>query len=229
MDYLLSPADPMIRVASLAAPISLFRDICSLLQLWWVMRRLRPHIVHTHTAKAGALGRLAARLAGVPVIVHTFHGHVLDGYFSQTISYLFRWIEQWLARFTDKICVLTPGLADELSDKFRIAPRSKFEVVPLGTDLTPYRDLPDPAEEPFTVGWLGRFVAVKDVHLLVRVIEQTLRQRPDVRFLVAGSGPDHKWIARSAELYPRNVELLGWRQDVLPVLARCNVLLQTSR
>ena len=113
------------------------RDGKALSKLYRLMREERPHIVHTHTAKAGFLGRLAARLAGVPVIVHTFHGHVLHGYYGPVKSELLRRLEQSLAWTTDRLVTVSAQVKKELVD-YGIAPADKITVIPLGFDLTPF-------------------------------------------------------------------------------------------
>ncbi len=229
MTYLLEADDPVVRIPSLRARISPLNDLMALFQLIVLMRRIRPHIVHTHTAKAGALGRLAARLAGVPVVVHTFHGHVLQGYFSQRLNRMIRIAERSLAKLTDRICVLSSSQAAELSAELQLPDAGKIAVVPLGFDVSRFERLPDAPDEPFTVCWLGRFVPVKDIDLLRRVVEQTLRQRADIRFLIAGSGPEGVRLIPTAKKYPANVELMDWREDVRPVLSRSHILLLTSK
>ncbi|MDP2956231.1 MAG: glycosyltransferase, partial [Longimicrobiales bacterium] len=116
--------------------ISALDDVRALIALWRIFRRERPTVVHTHTAKAGTLGRVAAILAGVPVRVHTFHGHVLGGgYFAPWKTRLFLEIERQLARGTSRLVVLTRRQAREMSDVLRVAPPEKFAVVPLGLEL----------------------------------------------------------------------------------------------
>jgi len=114
-------------------------DLRSFLTLLRLFRRERPSIVHTHTAKAGTLGRLAAYVARVPVIVHTFHGHVLGGdYFSPRKTRFFLGVERRLAKATDKLVVLTHDQAREMSGDLRVAPSDRFAVIPLGLDLKPF-------------------------------------------------------------------------------------------
>lgn len=228
MTYLLAGDDALTRVPALRAAIAPLLDLWALFQLVLLMRRLRPDIVHTHTAKAGALGRIAARLAGVPVVVHTFHGHVLQGYFPAWVNRILRAAERRLAALTDRICVLSPSQAAEISTALDMPGSRKVEVIPLGFDLSPYAILPEPAE-PFTVGWLGRFVAVKNLDLLKCVVEQTLRQAADVRFLIAGDGPERWKLEELETRYPSNVHLTGWCEDVLPVVSQCHILTLTSR
>ena len=103
------------------------------------IRRIRPHILHTHTAKAGAVGRLAAALAGnarPQVVVHTYHGHVLRGYFGRIGTLVFRWIERELARSSDALVAVSPQVRDDLVE-LGIAPAQQFTVVRLGIDLEP--------------------------------------------------------------------------------------------
>jgi len=191
MSYLLQPADPVRWVPELSRSVRPWRNLKALWRLWRLLRRERPVIVHTHTAMAGCLGRLAAVLSGVPIIIHTFHGNSLNEYFSRAQVGVFRRVERLLARFTDALCVLSPQQAAELSAKFRIAPAHKFRIVPLGLELDDYFALrPPPDSGPLTVGWFGRMVPVKNIPLLAATIENALERRQDMRFVIAGDGPD---------------------------------------
>ena len=230
MSYLVRAGDPVRWVPELSRSLRPWRNLKALWRLWRLLRRERPDIVHTHTAMAGCLGRLAAVLSGAPIIVHTFHGNSLSQYFSRFSAGVFRRIEWLLAHFTDALCVVSPQQAGELSVKFGVAPLSKFRVVPLGLELDPYFDLPLPPEDgPLTVGWFGRLAPVKDVPLLVATIEEALRRGTGVRFLIAGDGPDRDTLRSVLDLYGGRVEWLGWQREIPPVLACCHVLLQTSR
>jgi glycosyltransferase involved in cell wall biosynthesis len=230
MSYLARADDPVVWLPELSRSVHPWRNLRALWQLWRLLRRERPDIVHTHTAMAGCLGRLAAALSGTPVVIHTFHGNILNEYFPRLRTGVFRGIEQVLARFTDVLCVVSPQQAKELSVKFRVAPSEKFRVVPLGLDLDSYFALPPPPTDgPLTVGWFGRMVPVKNVALLAAVIEETLRRDVGTRFLIAGDGPDRQTLASAVDLGGGRVEFLGWQHDIAPVLARCDAVLQTSR
>jgi glycosyltransferase involved in cell wall biosynthesis len=195
-----------------------------------LLRRERPTIVHTHTAMAGCLGRLAAGLCGVPIIVHTFHGNCLNEYFSPFRAAVFRSIEQLLARISDVLCVVSPQQAAELSEEFLIAPARKFRIVPLGLELEDYFALrPRDGNGPLSVGWFGRMVPVKNIALLAATIEEAIKCSLSVRFVIAGDGPDRSALNEVLDRHPGCVEWLGWQREILPVMARCDVLLQTSR
>ena len=138
----------VVPVAGLSREVSPIRDLLAAIRLARVIRTLRPQIVHTHTAKAGAVGRTAAVLAGRPrpLVVHTFHGHVLRGYFGPIGSRAFRLIEATLARVTDVLVAVSPQVRDELV-RLGVAPAEKFTVVRLGIELEPrVRCSEDPAE-----------------------------------------------------------------------------------
>lgn len=231
MSYLLRPGDAVHFIEEMSRAVSPWQDLVALVKLWRFLRRQRPLIVHTHTAKAGVLGRVAARLAGVPVVVHTFHGNVLSGYFSRTVNVAIRLAERVLARFTDAICALSPQQATEMAERYHVAPRAKIHVVPLGMDLEPFRRLaPAPRDGRLVVGWLGRLVAIKNVPLLAEVVRETVRCDDRVRFVIAGDGPERAAVERlAAELGPERCAYLGWQRDVAPVIAQCHVLVQTSR
>ncbi|HLY19764.1 MAG TPA: glycosyltransferase [Bryobacteraceae bacterium] len=230
MSYLVQSGDPVRWVPELSRSVQPWRNLRALWQLWRLLRRERPLIVHTHTAMAGCLGRLAAVLSGVPIIVHTFHGNSLTQYFSRLQAGVFRGIEKVLARFTDALCVVSRQQAQELSARLQVAPADKFRVVPLGLDLNDYFALRPPMDHgSLTVGWFGRMVPVKNVALLAATIETALRRGPDIRFLIAGDGPDRALLEELIAQYPGQVQWLGWQREILPAMARCDVLLQTSR
>jgi glycosyltransferase involved in cell wall biosynthesis len=232
MSYLLRESDSVHSIPEMSRSVSPWQDFKALVALYRYLRRERPAIVHTHTAKAGVIGRIAARLAGVPVVVHTFHGNVLNHYFSKPVSWAIRMIERVLACFTDGICVLAPQQAEEIAGKHHIAPLEKLHLVPLGMDLTAFQALPEAAraDSRITAGWMGRFVPVKDIPLLLAVVRETVKRTDRVRFVIAGDGPEAPLVkALADELGPDRFEWLGWREDVQPVLAQCNVMIQTSR
>ena len=175
--YPVRPEDSVRWVPELSRSVRPWRNLMALWRLWRLLRQERPAIVHTHTAMAGCVGRLAAVLSGAPVVVHTFHGNSLNEYFSRTWAAVFRAIEQLLAHFTDALCVVSPQQATELSAKFQIAPAHKFRVVPLGLELDDYFGLrPPDGDGPLTVGWFGRMVPVKNIALLAATIERTLQR-----------------------------------------------------
>jgi glycosyltransferase involved in cell wall biosynthesis len=226
----LQSGDRVCWLPDLSRAVRPCRNLKALWQLWRLLRRERPLIVHTHTAMAGCLGRLAAVLSGVPIIIHTFHGNSLAEYFSRFRAGVFRRIEQLLALFTDTLCVVSPQQASELTATFHIAPAHKFRVVPLGLELDDYFALRPPGTTgPLTVGWFGRMVPVKNVPLLAATIQYALQCGRDIRFVIAGDGPDRPVLEGFAERYPERVKWLGWQQEILPAMACCDVLLQTSR
>ena len=153
--------------------IAPLRDLRTILRLARLIRSERPTILHTHTAKAGAVGRIAALLAGdarPPVIVHTFHGHVLRGYFNPALTAAFRLLEQLLARVATKLVAVSPEVRDDLV-ALGVAPAAKFAVVRLGIELDERVDYDEEGRkatrrllgippDAFVVGWIGRMTAV---------------------------------------------------------------------
>jgi glycosyltransferase involved in cell wall biosynthesis len=205
---------------------------------------VRPQILHTHTAKAGTIGRLAARLlggAGPPIVVHTFHGHVLRGYFDPVRSTAFRLLERWLARRTTALIAVSPEVRDDLVS-LGVAPREKFTVVRLGIELDERvgtdsdgpradmrRALGIPADR-FVVGWIGRMTGVKrtdDVLLAVRA----LRERGvDTVLCMVGDGPDRDAVERRAHQLGivRDSLFLGYQEEVASYYAAFDALILPS-
>src|SRR5262245_44734051 len=128
---------PFTRVPALGREISFRSDARTLFDLYRAIRRARPHLVHTHLAKAGTLGRVAARLARVPALVHTYHGHVLRGYFSARKTALLTRIERALARWTDRIVVLSETQEREILG-FGVGRPEQMVRIPLGLELGPF-------------------------------------------------------------------------------------------
>ncbi|MBI4539298.1 MAG: glycosyltransferase [Gemmatimonadetes bacterium] len=235
----------VFEIPELGRPVKPWDDVIALRKLYGLFRDERPTIVHTHASKAGALGRLAARATGVPIRIHTFHGHVLrGGYFSPVATGTYHRIERLLARITTRIVVLTEGQAEELSRDLRVAPREKFVVVPLGLELgafasvdremagrTMRRELGIPEEEA-VIGMVGRVTAVKRHELLfdaVRSLEARLARR--IHILVVGDGERREALERyCGKIGLRSrVHWLAWRRDLPGLYAAMDVLALTSR
>lgn len=217
-----------------------WQDLTALYQLIRLMREVRPTIVHTHTAKAGTLGRLAARLAGVPVVVHTYHGHVFYGYFSPRTTRLYLAIERWLARRTDRLLTVSETVRRELL-ALGIGTPERLTVMPLGLDLDRFLDcggtrgqlraeLGVGADTPL-VGIVARLVPIKAHEVFLEAAATLARQVPDSRFLVIGDGErrsELEGLARGLGLGDR-VRFLGWRRDLERIYADLDLVVLTSR
>ena len=218
----------VVSVPEIQREVSLLHDARSILRVAALIRETRPHILHTHTAKAGAIGRLAALTAGParpPVVVHTFHGHVLKGYFGAPRTAAFRQIERALARVSDALVAVSPEVRDELV-AFGIAPREKFAVVRLGIPLeerlndpsadVDYRRLYGITRDAFVVGWVGRMTAVKDTGAALEILSALRDQGIDAVLCMVGDGPDRDRLERLAhELgVARHCFFVGYQPDV---------------
>jgi glycosyltransferase involved in cell wall biosynthesis len=230
---------PFIRVPQLVRPLSPWKDLVALWKVYRILRREKPDVVHTHTAKAGTVGRTAALLAGVPVIVHTFHGNIFDGYFSPAKTRLFLVIERFLSRFTDRIIAVSKLQRDELITKFKIAPPDKFQIVRLGVDLEALRSVIradsqfDSADENRTlvIGWVGRFVEVKDPMFFVEVAYAVKCSGARAKFVMVGDGPLRPEVEkRIIELgLQQDFTLAGWQRNMAQVYTQMDLMTLTSR
>ncbi|MGH7307127.1 MAG: glycosyltransferase [Candidatus Rokuibacteriota bacterium] len=232
--------DRLLVVPGLGREIRGLPDAAALGRLVRVLREARPHIVHTHTAKAGMLGRLAARWCGVPRIVHTYHGHVLQGYFGRTKTRLFVGFERWLARRTDRLLAVSERVRQDLLD-LGVGRRDRFDVVPLGLDLDRFMSAEAERgslrrEQGFSsrdllVGIVARLVPVKMHEVFLRSAAEVSRRLPESRFVVVGDGErraELETLARSLGLGGR-VRFLGWRADLDRIYADLDVVVLTSR
>jgi glycosyltransferase involved in cell wall biosynthesis len=230
---------PCERLDALGREIRVISDIRALFGLYRVIREFQPSVVHTHAAKAGLLGRLAARLAGVPVVVHTYHGHVLRGYFGPVKTAVFRSLEALMSPLSDVLIAVSEAVKQDLV-ALRVARPEHIRVVPLGLDLERFCDeLPRgvlrasagfPAEAPL-VGMVGRLVPIKDVPTFLRAAALVRAVRPDVRFALVGDGEERPALERECErlgLLPA-LAFLGWRRDMEAVYGDLDVVVNSSR
>lgn len=233
----------VVRIDELGREISPLRDLLATIRLARLIRRERPQILHTHTAKAGAVGRIAALLAGSrrpPIVVHTFHGHVLRGYFGPVRSLFFRLLERGLASVTTALVAVSPQVRDDLV-ALRVAPRERFVVIRLGIELDQRvsaerngrlesrRYLGIPADR-FTVGWIGRMTAVKRTDDVLVAFRRLRESGVDACLCMVGDGPDRTQLERRAhELgVVRDTVFLGYQEDVAPYYAAFDALVLPS-
>ena len=230
-----------IKIQNLSPKGPWWKDCKALLELVRWFRRERPIIVHTHTAKAGALGRIAARLAGVPVCVHTFHGHVFHGHFSAAKSRVFLMMERLLTRWTDCLIAVSPSQARELVDKYRVAPAHKMITIPVDFELDRYLSV-EPGRMPvrhsgifpvdrYLIGWAGRLTPVKDPGLLLEAAALTLRSHPNASFAMVGDGELRSDIERqlTQRRLDHAIQLMGWRRDLFEFYSEVDLLVLTSK
>jgi glycosyltransferase involved in cell wall biosynthesis len=249
MSYLIAPGADAMFIPSLCRPVSPFDDVRAFMRLYREISEVRPAIVHTHMAKAGLLGRLAAaaynltRGSAPPVqVIHTYHGHVLEGYFSAFMTTVFITIERMLARVSDAIVAISPAIRHELLVEHRIGRASQYRVVPLGFDLASFaavddrsraaarRDLHLPDGVP-VVATVGRLTAIKQHRLFLDVIQRVVATHPTAIALIAGDGELRSDLeAHTASLgIAGNVRFLGWRRDLATIYGATDVFLLTSR
>ncbi len=233
----------VVRIDELGREISPLRDLVATLRLARLIRRERPDILHTHTAKAGTVGRVAAQLAGrhkPPIVVHTFHGHVLRGYFGPLRSSLFRLLERWLARRTTALIAVSPQVRDDLV-ALRVAPAERFAVIRLGIELDErvagpqdgrlesrrYLGIPP---DRFAVGWIGRMTAVKRTDDVLVAFKQLRDGGVDACLCMVGDGPDRVQLERRAhELgIVKDTLFLGYQEEVAPFYAAFDALVLPS-
>ena len=203
------------------------------------LKARRFDIVHTHSSKAGIVGRVAARWAGAPVIIHTPHGHVFYGYFGPVVTRLFLTLERWCARFTDRIITLTERGRREHLD-LGVSLPEQYSVIPSGIPLENF--FPDPGRgrrvrerlgippEAPVLGTVGRLTAVKDQRTLIVAAKILVDRHPDLVVLLIGDGGlKGKLEAQTRDLgLEGRIRFLGWESDVPELLNALDVFVLCS-
>ena len=234
----------IVQIDQLGREISPLRDLVATVRLARLIRKERPQILHTHTAKAGTVGRVAAVIAGSrrpPIIVHTFHGHVLRGYFGPLRSRFFRQLERWLATKTTALIAVSPQVRDDLV-ALGVAPKERFVVIRLGieldervadtsangrTDNRRYLGIPG---DRFAVGWIGRMTAVKRTDDILVAFKRLRDSGVDAVLCLVGDGPDRPELERRAHELGviRDTVFLGYQEDVAPFYSAFDALILPS-
>lgn len=215
------------------------KDLKALLKIYLIIKKYKPDIVHTHTAKAGLIGRIAAHLALTPKIVHTYHGHVLHSYFSRPKTYLLRFMEKLLALISDSLIVVSDKIKTELIS-YKISKPSKFNIIKLGFNLDPFLNnnlLKDNLKKELSlpndsnlIGIVGRIVPIKNHKLFIEAAAKVVAQKENTYFLIVGDGPLRKNIEKlSYELnINKNTIFTGWRNDLPLIYASLDILVCSS-
>ncbi|MGD9305730.1 MAG: glycosyltransferase family 4 protein [Desulfobacterales bacterium] len=216
-------------VSSLVRRINPLKDFRALCSLGWLIFKERPAVVHTHSSKAGILGRLAAKLVGVPIIIHTPHGHVFYGHFNRLASRIFRWIEKWFAFLSDRIIALTEG---EKNDYLNLGVGRPHQLLTIhsGVDIRPYIsnhvDVIDKKQSlglfpnGLLIGFVGWLLPIKGPMHLLRAMPEVWSEHPDSTLVFVGKGDLDVDLRSEALQLEANgkVKFLGWRDDVAEIM-----------
>lgn len=230
-------------------------DLRAYKEIKQAIKQFQPQIVHTHGAKPGVLGRLAAHRSSVPVIVHTFHGHVFHSYFSGFISNSIVRIERWLAGFSSAIVAISETLKNELTNSYHIASANKIKLIRLGIDTSQFQDEGGRKRSQFrkefnlsndtiAIGIVGRLVPVKNHSLFIETAAEVLKTKGinhKLRFFIVGDGTGRtslQQLIRSKQLNfanagsgddsSANFIFTSWRKDMDAVFAGLDIIMLTS-
>jgi glycosyltransferase involved in cell wall biosynthesis len=231
--------DRIFTVPLLRREINPFFDALAFVALYRLFRREKFDIVHTHTAKAGLLGRIAARAAGVPVIIHTPHGHNFYGYFGPVFSSVIIVIERLLSRITSRITVFTE-LEKEDFIRYRVISPEKISLISQGLELgSPPRSHPNAAKikealgigpREYAVGMIGRLEPVKGPSYFIEAAARVAREINNSKFVIVGEGSLHRQLEESAQALGIRERCIftGWREDAPAIMSILDVLVLPS-
>lgn len=232
--------------------ISLKSDWKAYKQIDKIIKEFKPDIVHTHAAKAGTLGRIAAWRNKVPVIVHTFHGHVFHSYFGFLKTTIFKWIERFLSSISTAIIAISEIQKQELCLQHKVCSESQTRVIPLGFDLDRFHLAGDDVRQAFrkkfgipdkaiAIGIIGRLVPIKNHPMFLKSFANVLKQTTnEIKAVIVGDGEDRKDLEALCETLglrissienPRmdfDVVFTSWVHEVEQALAGCDIIAMTS-
>jgi glycosyltransferase involved in cell wall biosynthesis len=236
-------------VPALVRQISPLSDLRAFWRIYRVLCRWQPDIVHTHMAKAGAVGRLAAllynRTRGTnrsACLIHTYHGHVFEGYFGSFSTRVFLLVERWLGRRTDTLIAISPQIKHELLETYLVAREEQIRLIPLGFNLDRLtaigsrdreraRASLDIPQGSVVVTTVGRLTGIKQHSLFLEMASRLARRSNGFLFLIAGDGELRGELEARAKAFgiSSSVQFLGWRGDLDQVYGATDVFVLTSR
>lgn len=244
-----------IEISEMRRSILPFYDLISYFKVRRIIKRYKPDIVHTHASKAGAIGRLAARSCNVPLIVHTFHGHVFHSYFNSFLSGLIVRFERFLATKTDAIIAISDTQKHEIADIYKIASPEKIFTIPLGFNLDKFAVDQDTKGVIFrnkygfkkgelVIGIIGRLVPIKNHDMFLEIaaiIKANKNRNTNVRFAIIGDGESRLQIEEKAKALnlscsyfitsPKadtDVVITSWETEIDQALAGLDIVVLTS-
>lgn len=242
----------LIRLQGMKRSPGLLRDIRVYFRLKKIFRQIRPDVVHTHGAKPGLLGRLAARSLRVPVILHTYHGHIFHSYFNKFISSLVVKVERWLAKRSTAIISISEHLKKELAEQYRVAPAEKIHTIPLllnlsvfadpnGTKRATFRNAYQIKEDEVAVGIIGRLTPVKNMGMFASVVKMLVqRNTAKFRFFIIGDGSEKAMLKEefahngintteyTTDPIPATVTFTSWLRNTDEVMNGLDIVCLTS-
>ncbi len=245
----------LIYIPQMRRSLNPFQDISTYYAIKKVIKEFKPDIVHTHASKAGAIGRLAAANCKVPVVLHTFHGHVFHSYFNGLITRLFIKTERYLAKKSTNIIALSESQKQELSQKYKICNHDKIVVVPNGIALQKFIDNQaykrnlwrkklSLSEDTVLVGIVGRMAPVKNHKMFVEVLAASLERQKNtnIKFVIVGDGKTrisvqedltklnipYNYLPENADSAHSKVILTSWETEMDQVYAGLDIVCLTS-
>lgn len=230
-------------IPELGRQINPIKDVAAFWKIFNLIKQERPDIVHTHTAKAGALGRAAAVLAGVPIRIHTFHGHVFENYFNRFYIAPLLFIERVLALFTKYIVVISHAQKKEIGEHYKITSPENIKVIPLGLELEKFflinarkgkirREL-KLTEDIIMVGIVGRLVPVKNHKMFLdaaNLLSDLSENKFKIKYLIIGDGEERPSLEEyAAKLGLGNDAVFcSWREDMADIYSDLDIVGLTS-
>tara|TARA_Y100000746_G_scaffold110793_1_gene94877 strand:+ start:312 stop:1502 length:1191 start_codon:yes stop_codon:yes gene_type:complete len=239
-------------VKNMNRSLNLVKDIKAFIEIRKIIKEYKPDIVHTHASKSGALGRLAAISMKVPIIVHTFHGHVFHSYFGKLKTYIYILVERYLAKKSSAIIAISDLQKNEISKDFKICLPEKISVIPLGFDLDKFQNNIIEERSVFrnefmlsddfiAIGIIGRLTSIKNHELFIRSIHQVLPIiKNKIKVFIVGNGEDEQdllKLSKSLNLATSTVnkkdtnaliQFISWRSDMTAVYAGLDIVALTS-
>jgi len=239
-----------VSIPDMGRSVHPFRDYKAYGHLKEVINNFQPDIVHTHSAKPGAVGRMAAGAMKVPVIVHTYHGHVFHSYFNRFKTEFFLRTERYLATKSDALIAISEQQKKELANQFRVADENKFRVIPLGFELNKFLESQEEKRKQFrtefaleedeiAIGIVGRLVPVKNHVLFLDGVSHVARNSAKkIRAFIIGDGDSRKALeekARHLGIAFTNdhdkhalLNFTSWRSDIDVINAGLDIVALTS-